>query len=407
MRTQIPSDRYYDQAFAAREWERMWRRVWMLVGHASDVAADGQWFVHELGHESVLVVRDGERVRAFHNVCPHRGAILCQGERGHAAGGRFTCPYHDWQFGLDGALKKAPDAGAIPPEFGHLSELRCEVQAGWVWVSLAADAVPLQEFLGPVLPRLQVYHAERYRRVGHLTLEIACNWKASADVSNEWYHLRAVHPELLGWCDVDAVAAEELERHSHIRVPFGVPSRDAGPWPSPELLEYARGFGIDPSRVASPDALRSELIAATRAIEHREQLQLGELTDEQLVDKHQYMLFPHVQLNHFTAFHLDLYRHRPFAGDPERMIFDWERFQRVRPGHEEPLVRRKGKPGDFDVGRVMQADLDLLPRVQRGLHAASMRTFLTTAREWTIAHAHSVLERYLGEFEGEAATWQP
>jgi len=91
--TLIPKDRYLTRAFAAREADALWPRVWNLVGPTSDVEEPGDYLAFELGDESVLVVRGDDGVlRAFHNVCQHRGRRLREAGCGHA--GDFQCPYH-------------------------------------------------------------------------------------------------------------------------------------------------------------------------------------------------------------------------------------------------------------------------------------------------------------------------
>src|SRR5262249_30691042 len=109
----IPKERYTSRAFAQREWERMWTRVWLLAGRASGIPTPGDYFTFEIGTESVLVVRqrDGS-IAAHYNVCMHRGTRLREPGRGHA--GRFSCPFHGWKYGLDGRLLHATDAHSFP-----------------------------------------------------------------------------------------------------------------------------------------------------------------------------------------------------------------------------------------------------------------------------------------------------
>ena len=105
-------NRYTSPEVMALEGARLWPRAWVLAGPLCDLAAPGDHFVVELGADSILVARDGEgRVAAHHNVCRHRGTPLRPCGPGHAE--RFTCPYHGWEWGLDGRLLHAPDGGGF------------------------------------------------------------------------------------------------------------------------------------------------------------------------------------------------------------------------------------------------------------------------------------------------------
>jgi phenylpropionate dioxygenase-like ring-hydroxylating dioxygenase large terminal subunit len=103
-------DREYfvsDEVFAA-EHERIFFRSWLLAGHISQLDQLGSYFLFELEHESVVVLRDHEgEIRAFHNHCRHRGSRLCREAQG-TLGSAIVCPYHAWAYGLDGALKNVP-----------------------------------------------------------------------------------------------------------------------------------------------------------------------------------------------------------------------------------------------------------------------------------------------------------
>src|SRR5262245_27471808 len=131
----IPKERYVSPAFAQREWERMWTKVWLLAGPERDVAQPGDWFAFELGPESVIVTRDrAGTLHAHFTVCLHRGNRLCEPGRGQ--GPTLTCRYHAWEWNLDGTLRAAPDAadfGARLTPTPRLGALRVDTWGGFVW----------------------------------------------------------------------------------------------------------------------------------------------------------------------------------------------------------------------------------------------------------------------------------
>ena len=149
----IPGYRYTSAEFFEKEWEHMWTRVWLLLGRESQLPQPGDWQMEEVGRESILMVRqkDGS-VKAFYNICQHRGNPLVDAPKGSTK--RFVCRYHSWAYMPDGALNFAPDKEDFPQgdpcKHVRLQELACETFAGFVWVNMNPDCVSLKEFLGPI-----------------------------------------------------------------------------------------------------------------------------------------------------------------------------------------------------------------------------------------------------------------
>ncbi|TDJ17766.1 MAG: Rieske (2Fe-2S) protein, partial [Gammaproteobacteria bacterium] len=129
----IDAERFYSREWVAREWERLWTRVWLIAGVVSDVQEPGDYFTFDLGRENILVTRtDSGDIKAFYNVCQHRGKRLISNELGSVP--RFTCAFHSWQYALDGSLERITDEDTFRPEVichrPGLREIRCETQAG-------------------------------------------------------------------------------------------------------------------------------------------------------------------------------------------------------------------------------------------------------------------------------------
>lgn len=193
----VPAKPYYDPAYFELEREAVFRRSWLQIGHVCELPEKGSFIRRELEvlKASILIVRgkDGE-VRAFHNVCTHRGTQLVDAESGRQS--TFSCPYHMWTFGQDGALLSAPDF----EEF-HVSKAECalpkvavEVVAGLIFVHLGDPESTCREWLGPLAEKLEAMPVARATTFSEYVYEIDANWKLTYDNFQENYHLRFIHP---------------------------------------------------------------------------------------------------------------------------------------------------------------------------------------------------------------------
>ncbi len=404
----IPADRYFSRAYMEREWDHMWTRVWLLGAHVSALPEVGSFQTVEIGRESVLLVRqDGGRVRAFYNVCQHRGNRLCAAESGQARS--FRCSYHHWQWRNDGTLLHIhrPEGFGDPgprPDL-NLAEIACEERCGFVWICLAERPERIDDYLAEVAPLVMAYGAERFHPVADTTCEIACNWKLSADVSNEGYHVAPLHPELLRILDERGSTLELLGRHSHIVVPTGIPTSESerGAPPSAPLRDYMKYVGVDlatfqGTAMDARPAMQRAIVARAEA----EGVDLSRLPDAQLTDKHQFYVFPNVQLN-FGARRLEVYRHRPHPTDPTITYFDEQAFELGPSGKHPPRPKHiRFRAGEQSMGPVMGADVALLPGLQRGMESRGFRGLCLGAEEGAIRQMHRTLDRYLGDDQGES-----
>jgi phenylpropionate dioxygenase-like ring-hydroxylating dioxygenase large terminal subunit len=228
----LPWSWYSDPQALPREQERIFRHAWQYAGPAEHVAGPGDFFACRVGEIPVVVVRGhDERLRAFLNVCRHRGSVLVEG-----SGSRETlqCHYHAWTYDLDGRLRAAPrskrepgfDAGGI-----RLLELRVETWGPLVFVNPSAEAPGLDETLGPVSEHVAAAGIEldalRFRRRSEFELE--CNWKIAVENYLECYHCPTAHPGFSAVVDVtpDAYRLETYERGSSQFGPLR-PDRERG-----------------------------------------------------------------------------------------------------------------------------------------------------------------------------------
>ncbi|HKZ89389.1 MAG TPA: aromatic ring-hydroxylating dioxygenase subunit alpha [Thermoplasmata archaeon] len=253
---------YYvsDDAFR-RERERIFFREWFCGGREEALPKAGDFLVLDVVGESVLVVRTREGdLRAFYNVCRHRGSVLCvaKGPRddGSPDGnlpGIVRCPYHSWTYGLDGRLLGAPHLGDFTDSDRvafSLYPVRLETWGGFFFLNLTPEETRsrgngLEAQLGPVPRRIERYPLSDLRAARRIAYDVRANWKVLAENYNECYHCGPVHPEL---CDV--VPAFRKDGGAGLDWADGIPHRE-GAWtftrsgttdrrPFPDLSEEER-----------------------------------------------------------------------------------------------------------------------------------------------------------------------
>ncbi len=202
----LPGEHYTGQDIFAAEQRLIFERMWFCAARASDLAGPGAYRTVPVGRESVLLVRGHDEVlRAFLNVCRHRGARLCAEESGKVRRA-FQCPYHAWTYGLDGTLLAAPNLARMPDvdrtTYG-LAGVAVREWLGYVWVCLAQEPPSFEEeVIGEVVARLGDAEAVEPYRVAQLVVgrrigyDVRANWKLIVENFMECYHCATIHPEL-------------------------------------------------------------------------------------------------------------------------------------------------------------------------------------------------------------------
>ncbi len=172
---------------------------WLCAGRADELSEPGDYALREIAGESLILVRGKDaRLRAFYNVCRHRGTRLCESASGRFAGG-IQCPYHAWTYGLDGALLGAPhmddvawfDKGEHP-----LREAAAAEWEGFLFVTLAERPEPLEDALRPLLGRFAPWRLSALTTARRIAYDVRANWKLIFQNFSECYHCPPVHPAL-------------------------------------------------------------------------------------------------------------------------------------------------------------------------------------------------------------------
>ena len=194
----LPGRAYHEPAIHDFEREVWFRRDWMIVGREEDALERGAYFLAQIGDEALVIARGSDStLRAFYNVCRHRGTAVVEEACGKAV--RFQCPYHSWIYDLEGNLVRAKHTEDLEDferkDFGLVS-VRMETWQGFVFVCLSPETPPLLEWLGDLPPHLERFDFSRLR-VAHTEMyEVDSNWKFIAENYSECYHCPGIHPQL-------------------------------------------------------------------------------------------------------------------------------------------------------------------------------------------------------------------
>jgi phenylpropionate dioxygenase-like ring-hydroxylating dioxygenase large terminal subunit len=430
LRMRVPTARYHSPEWHKRERERLWMRAWQVTGRVDELPQAGDWMEYRLFDQSYVLVRgrDGA-IRGFVNACRHRGNAICEG-KGHSA--RFTCPYHNWCYDLDGKLLAVarPDFdGSVEDFVGARDELGLvEVPvacfAGFIFLNPDRAATPLVEFLGEVADLLASYRLEEMVPVGLNVREgLECNWKVVMDAFQEGYHIQGVHPELIAAMDESQERYGFFGDHSVATGPFGAANiEDFGPEAQAESIRslpatFPGVVEVLPRFEQLLDAWRDSdgaltfpagitgrvlLQQATRDTLTTKGLDVSGLTDTQMSDNHFHLVFPNLFMT-IRAGEATVIVSTPHpGGDPNRCHWLVQNLMWLPPGDRaamrEPL-REIAEDDHFSYFLALEQDWEMMQRQQRGLRNISMGEMALTRQEVRLAYYHSALDGWVGPDE--------
>ena len=341
----IPARWYSDPQFLESERRGVFGSTWQYAGHADAVAAPGSFLACDLAGEPVLVARDSAgALRAFSNVCRHRGSLLAQGQ---GKANVIRCPYHAWTYTLDGRLAGQPEFDGVQDWDRSqvcLPAYRVEAWGPFVFVNLDAAAPPLAEVLGGIPREIAQMGCpfDRLRFSARRDYVIACNWKVYIDNYLEGYHLPAAHPSLFRELDYAQYRVETFRYYSSQIAPI-------------------RPHSTEPRRYDFENAERSALY---------------------------YWIFPNFMLNVYPD-NLSSNIILPMGPDRTLTIFEWFSY-----GGEV-----KQATIDFS-DEIQQEDIRICESVQRGLRSRSYsQGRFSVKRENGVHHFHGLLYEFLRDFQ--------
>ncbi len=200
-RSGLPGWCYHSPALLELEKDEVFKTHWQIACHVSDIPDTGSFLSFDLCEERAIILRDADgQVRAFHNICRHRGSRLVATDQGTCPNA-LICPFHGWVYNLDGTLRGPARPESFPPldkhEFG-LRSIEMEIWQGFVFVHFKPGPQPsVAELLAPFEAEAAAYKmADHVPTDGIWSEETPVNWKSVRDVDNEGYHVAMAHPAL-------------------------------------------------------------------------------------------------------------------------------------------------------------------------------------------------------------------
>jgi len=194
----LPKRAYHDPAIFDWERQHVLRRDWVMVAREEDVPEPGTYTLVDIDGENIIIVRGRDEVlRAFFNVCRHRGTAVAEEACGKVV--RFQCPYHAWIYDLEGNLVRAKHTEDLDEfsfeQFG-LAPIRLDTWQGFIFLNLDPDAAPLASQLGDLVDHWSRFDFTSLRSAKRVEYEVDANWKFIAENYSECYHCPGVHPQL-------------------------------------------------------------------------------------------------------------------------------------------------------------------------------------------------------------------
>ena len=353
----IGAEAYVSEAYARAERERLWMKVWQQVGRVEEIPEVGNFLTYDILDDSILVVRTGpDTLRAYHNVCPHRGRRLIDtpSTEKNARGKRklFVCGFHGWRFDVHGACVHVPERADWPcgltAENTHLVDVKVDTWGGWIWINLDPNCESLRQYLEPAASMLEPFQLQNLRYRWRRWLVFDCNWKVALEAFAETYHVPGTHPEFTrfgefkGWARAqgkhsnigyDAPKGED-ENQAKLRIGSGKDPRAATAemqlytWEhantntTQTLVDAAKRLVDElPEGTPGPQVLKHWHESARRA--DAERGVVWPAVDSAHVGRSgtAWQIFPNFQIGHAVNNAL-CYGARPYGYDPNKCIFE-------------------------------------------------------------------------------------
>jgi len=427
----IPIEAYTSPEYAALENERLWGKVWQQACRVEEIPNVGDYVTYDIMDESIIVVRSAPgEIKAFYNVCQHRGRQLTEG-CGNTR--QFICRFHGWRWKISGETAFVNDRkgydGCLTSENTALVPVQVDSWGGWVWINMDPDCEPLRDYLEPIATLLDPYEFEKMRYRWRQWLVFPCNWKTALEAFNESHHAAISHPQLNKWGGMPFYWCRTAGKHAwhgpaisngpgkpgaqNTEDTLAAPDQDPRVMLSESLHAIMEGVNscTTDTMLQAADRLLEELpegtpldVVSTRfgeiaqAIDADRGFSWPTLNPKLLPETgHDWHVFPNSVILQGITYAL-CYRARPNGRDPDSCIFETYVIERYGEG-EEPKTEWVEVPDPKDPRwpEVLQQDFDNMPYVQRGMKSRGFKGARPNPRqEVPVYNFHKTLAEYMG-----------
>ncbi|WP_317928916.1 aromatic ring-hydroxylating dioxygenase subunit alpha [Halioxenophilus sp. WMMB6] len=432
----FPTDAYVSKEYAEAEADKLWAKVWQHAGRVEEIPNVGDYITYEICHDSIIITRTGpDTIKAYHNVCPHRGRRLVSTPKGsNGVSGNtqvFTCSYHGWAFNGDGENTYILDKKDWQDKLTHartcLTEVKVDTWGGWLWINMDPDCVPLREYLEPAASMLDPFKFEQMRYRFRQYVVFDCNWKVALEAFMEPYHVAATHPQLTKYGDFYAWSkAQGLHGNDGYDTPDHSTDdsaatttvhrtgkgHDARKMMGEMQKEFWETVGASTTQVLVDAALRlvDELPEGTPANEVHEHwlnsckadyaamgIEWPEISDDEMAKAGlAWHVFPNMGILQGPTFAL-CYRTRPFGTDPDKCIYEAIAIERYPEGEQPNTEWVFADPTEENWRMVIAQDFSNMEQVQLGLKSRGFRGNLPNPhQERKVTNLHRNLAKYMG-----------
>jgi phenylpropionate dioxygenase-like ring-hydroxylating dioxygenase large terminal subunit len=422
--------------YAKAEREKLWPKIWQMAGRVEEIRDVGDYITYEIGDDSIIIVCSAPgKLKAFHNVCPHRGRRLidtpCDQNRACGTKQKFVCGFHAWAFNLDGkntfVLDPQDWKGTLTEERTALSEVKVDTWGGWIFINMDPACASLREFLEPAASILDAFQFEKMRFKWRQWVVYPSNWKTALEAFMEPYHVQGTHPQFLKYGDYYAFSkAYGLhgvsgfdERDPGLKMKSSSTITRAGKGKDARksiydlqyenyttvnyasgtetLLNAARRLVDELPEDTPPQEVFKHWFASARADDAKRGVIWPTITEENLAEAGlAWHIFPNMAVLQGITFAL-CYRARPYGDDPNQCIFESYALERFPEGEEPKTEWVYAEPTAEKWGSVLAQDFSNMQWVQKGMKSRGFRgTLPNQHQERKITNFHRNLARYMG-----------
>lgn len=431
-----PVEAFISPEYAESERDLLWPKMWQMAGRLEEIPDVGNYFTYDICDDSIIVIRsDADTIKAYHNVCPHRGRRLVDTPEGqnnaYGTKGKFVCGFHGWQYDLEGKniyVHEPQDwKGGLTAELTCLSEVKVDTWGGWIYINMDPECMTLREFLEPAASILDPFEFGKMRYKWRQWVVFDCNWKTALEAFMEPYHVAGTHTQMLNHGDYYAYSAAYGlhgvsgfdQRDPELQMKQASTVTRAGKGADPRISTYelqneiyttvnnasttetlvnAAKRLVDELPEGTPaDEVIAHWLASAKKDDAARGVAWPEISPEQMSKAGlAWHIFPNMSVLQGITFAL-CYRSRPYGDDSNKCIFESYAIERFPEGEEPKTQWVQAEPTAEKWGLVLSQDFANMAAVQKGMRSRGFRgTLPNPHQEQKVTNFHRNLAAVMG-----------